>query len=161
MSRLGFEEAVLADPQGAAAYAERARRMQAFSDLICSRLDWLEGRDRILLEMVYDRGFSYRTVARITRMRPSSVSRRIRILANRLLSREYQICLLHRNDLSCLQMSIAREHFVLGMGRRAIARRHHISLYCLGHHLNHLAALSGIPTKILKENGPGQLREGA
>jgi hypothetical protein len=161
VNHLQSEYAVLADPKQEIGHGQRAILIKEFSNLICSRLDWLQGRDRILVEMVYDRGFSYRTVAELTGMRPSSICRRARTLIRRLLSREYQICLLRRNQLSFLQLCIARERFVLGMSRSDIALRHRISLYSVDQHLQHLANLTGKFAAAPAKNHTEPMKEGA
>jgi hypothetical protein len=158
---LQSEYAALGNPKNKIGRGRTALLIKEFSNLICSRLDWLQGRDRILVEMIYDRGLSYRTVAELTGRRPSSICRRIRTLIRRLLCREYQICLLRRNQLTFLQMCIARERFILGMSRSAIAERHQISLYCVDQHLQHLAGLTGTFPAAKIQNHLEPINEGA
>ena len=141
MGHAGLKESFWGDRLQAKGRAARAFQMQEMADLICRRLYWLDGRDRLLMELVYEKGSSYRQIAVLMKMRQSSVSRRIRKLTQRLTCREYQVCLLHRRELSSQQLSIAKDRFVAGLSRRAIAQRHRISVYRVDHHLRQLAKL--------------------
>ena len=161
MRCLQMDFAASADPKQKIGSGRQDLAIKEFSRLISSRLDWLQGRDRILAEMVYERGLSYRTVAELTGMRPSSISRRVRTIVRRLLSREYQRCLLRRSQLTFLQMSIARERFILGMSRAAISSRHQISLYSVDRHLRQLANLTDKNPAVKIQDHPDSIKEGA
>ena len=112
---------------------------RSLSDVICQRLYWLDGMDRLLLELVYEKNTSYRQVAQLIGLSETTVSRRVRKLTKGLLSRDYQICLKNRWNLSAFQLKLARERFVLRLSYKAIARRHRISLYRVQYHLHRLS----------------------
>ncbi len=120
--------------------SERTALRQS-AERVCSRLDWLDKPDRILLEMVYEQGLSIRKIAAVLRQNPSTVARRLRLLVDGLFSPEYQICLLCRRQLSPLQMSIARQFFVQKKSRRWMAEFHHLTLYALRRQLDQLSVL--------------------
>lgn len=161
MGHLRLKESFLTNSKEPGKQAIRPAGIQEHTDMICRRLYWLEDHDRLLLEMIYEKGLSCRQIASITNRRASSISRRVQKLTGRLLGREYPICLSYRRELSRLQLKIARDRFVADLSRPAIARRHGISLYRVDCHLRCLR-------KLLAKHTPAQtkiklfyLREGA
>jgi len=130
--------AVFCTPQGG--FERRTTALREFAEQVCRRLEWLEKPDRLLLEMIYEQGFSIRKIAGILRQNPSTVSRRVRSLLDGLFSSDYQVCLRLRGQLTPLEMSIARQRFVLHKSQRAMAASHSISIYALRRHLKKLAA---------------------
>jgi len=138
MSHFQLKEPILSECPQSAGHAQRTAERQKFSDLILHRLSWLEEQDRLLLELVYEKGLSYRQIARLTGIRESSISRRVRKLTGRLLNRTYSLCLLHRSELSPMQLCIARNRYVLGKSRRDIACQLRITLYSVDRHLQRL-----------------------
>lgn len=130
-------------------------------DRIRRRRTWLTGQDRLLIEMVYIRGSTCRQIAALTNMTPSSVSRRIRKLTERLLDRRYPICLRHRERLSPVQLAIARDRFIAGLSRKAIARRYKCSLYRVDRHLKRLNELIHTHTTERTQKPSLHLNEGA
>lgn len=122
-------------------FERRTTPLREFAEQVCRRLEWLEKPDRLLLEMIYEQGFSIRKIAGILRRNPSTVSRRVHSLLDGLFSSDYQICLCLRRELTPLEMSIARQRFVLKKSQRAMAASHSISLYALRRHLKKLAAV--------------------
>ena len=157
MGHVRLKESILTDPTGAG----KSAATRDLSDAICRRLSWLSGQDRLLLEMVYRRGLSCRQIACLMNLPASSVSRRIQKLTGRLLSRDYSICLLHRGQLVSLQLKIARDRFAAGLTRKAIARRHHISLYRVDRHLRDLRKLIAKYRSEQTKKKIFHLREGA
>ena len=139
MGQLHVREAAVSSSQEGCGHGPIAGR--SLSDLICRRLYWLGGTDRLLLEFVYEKNTSYRQVARLTGMSETTVSRRVRKLTKGLLSRDYQKCLDNRWNLSAFQLKLARERFVLRLSYKVIARRHRISLYRVHYHFHKLSQI--------------------
>ena len=137
MGQLSVREAGFSNSRGACGHGPITGR--SLSDVICQRLYWLDGMDRLLLELVYEKNTSQRQVAQLIGLSETTVSRRVRKLTKGLLSRDYQICLKNRWNLSAFQLKLARERFVLRLSYKAIARRHRISQYRVQYHLHRVS----------------------
>jgi transposase-like protein len=105
----------------------RERRDQA--ERIWTRADLLGNEDRTLLRLHLDHGSSYRQIARLMGVRPTTVARRIRRITKRLLDDTYPACRRHRTCFSPLQLAVIRDFFARGMTMRNISRKHHITYY--------------------------------
>lgn len=157
MGHLRMKESILTG----SAESDKSSGNRELSEVIRRRLYWLSGRDRLLLEMVYEKGSSRRQIASLLKLPVSSLSRRIEKLTDRLLNRDYSICLLYRGQLSALQIHIARDWFVRGVSRKAIARRYRISLYRVDCHLRHLKKMIAEHLSRQTKTRTFHLREGA
>ena len=98
-------------------------------DLIRSRARLLEGKDKALADMYFERGVSIRQMSKMSGVSETTISRRVRKLKERLLGREYLICLRssHLLDHNCIK--IASDRFVKGMSIKKIAEGNGISVY--------------------------------
>jgi len=98
-------------------------------DLLRSRLNLLDGRDRVIMAMYAENGNSFRQIARLLGVNDTTIGRRIRRLKRTLLDSEYITCLRQRRKFTAHQMTIAKEHFLLGMSQKRIAVKRRLSLY--------------------------------
>ena len=111
--------------------AERSRRREQV-DLLLSRLDLLEGKSKVLMQMHFENGNSFRQIARLLGVNETSISRRIHKISGRLLNGKYILCLRNRDLLSKTQMSVAKDYFLTGLSQNKIAERKSWSLYRVG-----------------------------
>jgi len=98
-------------------------------DLLRGRLNLLDGRDRVMMAMYVENGNSFRQIARLLGVKDGIISRRIRRLQKGLIDSEYIMCLRRRHKFTPHQMTLAKDHFLLGMSRRRIAMKRRLSLY--------------------------------
>ena len=101
-------------------------------DLLLSRLHLLEGRAKVMMKMHFEKGNSFRQMARLLGVSESSVARRIHRISSRLLDGRYIACLRNRDRLSSDQMSVAKDYFLRGLSQSKIAEKKRWSLYRVG-----------------------------
>jgi predicted DNA-binding protein YlxM (UPF0122 family) len=100
-------------------------------ELLASRLNLLSGTDKLLMTMYIEHGNSIRQIARIRGVSETSVARRIRAIAKRLTDGPYIDCLRNRNKLTCRQLAIAKDYYLMGLSMRQIAAKRRWSYYCV------------------------------
>lgn len=98
-------------------------------DLLRGRLNFLSGKDKVLMTMYLENGNSFRQIARLTGISDTSIARRINRLTKRLLDNQYIICLRNRDKFTREQMNIAKDYFLTGLSIRKIAIKRHRSFY--------------------------------
>jgi predicted DNA-binding protein YlxM (UPF0122 family) len=98
-------------------------------DLLRSRLNLLNGKDKVMMTMYLENGNSFRQIARLTGVSEARIARRIRGLTKRLIGGQYIVCLRNRNKFSKIQMTIARDYFLTGLSIKKIAAKRHKSIY--------------------------------
>jgi len=101
---------------------ERAERMWAQAHL-------LRADDRALLRLHLDAGNSFNQIARMLGVRPSTVARRLRRIAERLNDPTYPLCAQHRRQFSKVELAVIRDFFVRGLSVRQISRGRKLSYY--------------------------------
>ena len=100
-------------------------------DLLHSRLDLLNGKDRLLMTMHLENGNSFRQIAHLTGINETSIARRIHKLTERLIDSEYITCLQNRNKFTTHQMVIAKDYFMRGLSMQRIAAKRHSTYYSI------------------------------
>ncbi|MHC4483071.1 MAG: helix-turn-helix domain-containing protein [Planctomycetota bacterium] len=98
-------------------------------ELLRSRVSMLTGKDRLLMTMYLENGNTIRQLARLAGVSEASISRRIHKITKRLVDSRYMTCLQNRDKFTRAEMAIAKEHFLLGLSLKGIARRHRCSAY--------------------------------
>jgi len=98
-------------------------------DLLHSRLNLLNGKNKVMMTMYLENGNSFRQIARLTGVSETRIARRIRGLTKRLIDGQYIVCLRNRNKFSKAQMTIAKNYFLTGLSMRKIAVKRHRSYY--------------------------------
>lgn len=99
------------------------------AERLWARAGLLSDDDRTLLSMYLDHGSSYRQIARLIGVRPTTVARRIRKITERLLDETYPICLRHRGCFSEPQLAVIRDFFARGLTMTDISQMHGLSYY--------------------------------
>ena len=97
------------------------RAKRAENDVIYTRLALLEPADRIMVEMHLLHGVSYKELGLLTGQKPPVVSRKINNCVRRLLGGQYIVVARNRDSFSQVEMAVAYDSFLLGMGYRRIA----------------------------------------
>lgn len=108
---------------------ENKNRHRDEIDLLRSRLNLLDGTEKVLMTMYIENGNSFRQIARLLGVNETSIARRIHGLMERLISGEYISCLRNCGKFSRHQMEIARDYFLMGLSIRKIAAKRHQSYY--------------------------------
>ena len=98
-------------------------------DLLRSRLNLLNGKDRVMMTMYLENGNSFRQMARLAGVCETNIARRIHGLTKRLIDGEYIACLRNRNKFTSGQMTIAKDYFLMGLSISKIATKRHRSCY--------------------------------
>ena len=110
-------------------------------DILLSRLDLLEGRAKVMMKMHFEKGNSFRQMARLLGISETSVARRIHRISARLLDGRYIACLRNRGKLTRHQMSVAKDYFLRGLSQSKIAETKHWSLYRVGRTLREIQSV--------------------
>lgn len=113
----------LSEPEGfPAVYAD-------YIDLLRARADVLNRKDRALMQMYLEGGYSFGRIARLAGVNEAAIARRIHKLIHRLLDSEYITCLRNRSRFSSLERTLAKDYFIEGLSQRKIAQKRDISVY--------------------------------
>jgi predicted DNA-binding protein YlxM (UPF0122 family) len=99
------------------------------TELLQTRVHLLTGRDKTLLATYLEDGKSFRQIARLTGVRPTTIARRIRRILKRLTDETYLSCLANRDHFSDLEMAIVTDHLVQGLSMVRISRDRNLSYY--------------------------------
>ena len=110
-------------------------------DLLFSRVDFLCGKDRVLMTMYLKNGNSFRQMACLTGVNEVNVARKIHKLTKRLLDSHYIVCLRNRDMFTSHEMDIAKDYFVQGKSLRKIAAERKISYQRLWKTVNRIKKL--------------------
>jgi len=95
-------------------------------DLLLIRMELLAPADRILLEMRYEHGVSFRKIAILSGICPGTVAYRIKKLVRRLLSDDYITILRAKDKFTRQELLISYDYFLLGLGCKAIGAKRRI-----------------------------------
>ena len=99
------------------------------AELLRSRVEMLDGKDKVLMTMYVDNGTSFRQMARLAGVSEVTVARRIRKMSKRLIEGRYIDCLGHRDKLSRAELDIAKDYFLAGWSMEDIADRRRRTYY--------------------------------
>ena len=108
---------------------EDKKNNRARIDLLRSRLDLLDGKDRLLMTMYLESGYSIFKISKVTGLCHTSITRRIKRLTKKLLEGRYITCLRNRDKLNRDQMIIAKDYFLMGLSIREITIKRRRSVY--------------------------------
>jgi len=92
-------------------------------EFIGMRLGLLKKADRLLPELYYRKGLTFREIGLLTGVEERTVARRIRVLKERLLGEEYISIVRRKGEFSEVELEVAYDHLVLGRGYRKVAKR--------------------------------------
>ena len=105
------------------------RRYADQIDTLRMRSEWLNDKDKALIQMVFDKGSTFEQIARLTGQNPSTVSRRCHRLVRRLIGHQRLPAFHRAAGLNSRELRIAQEYFLKGLTQKAIARKFGLSLY--------------------------------
>lgn len=98
-------------------------------DLLLSRIDLLNGEDRLLMTMYWENGNSLTQIGRLAGINRISLARRINKITERLMEGKYIACIRNRRIFTRQQMDIAKDYFLMGLSMKKIADRRKLSFY--------------------------------
>lgn len=98
-------------------------------ELLRSRLDLLDGKDKFLMTLYLENGYSIFQISKLTDLCETSIARRINGLTKRLLEGRYLTCLQNRDKFNRYQMAIAKDYFLTGLSMREITIKRRRSFY--------------------------------
>lgn len=98
-------------------------------DTLRLRSKWLCVEDKTLMEMVFEKGSSFRQIARLTGQSPSTVSRRFHRLVRRLIARKPAFVQGPPVYADPTDIRIIQDYYLRGHTQKAIAQKRSISLY--------------------------------
>jgi predicted DNA-binding protein YlxM (UPF0122 family) len=98
-------------------------------DNLRQQINLLKGRDKVMMTMFFERGSSFREIAKLAGVSETTVSRRIQKLIRRLVNNKFTICLRNRDRFTVDELNIARAHFLLGIPMRKIAKQNKLTYY--------------------------------
>lgn len=108
---------------------ENKKNNRARFEMLRGRLDLLDGKDRLLMTMYLENGYSKFEISKVTGLSQAGISRRINRLTKKLLEGKYLACLRNSDKLNRYQMAIAKYYFLKGLSIREIAIKRHRSIY--------------------------------
>jgi hypothetical protein len=108
---------------------DNKNKNRAQIDLLRSRLNHLDGEDRLLMTVYLENGNNTFQISRLTGLCRTSIARRINLLTMRLLDGRYIACLRNRRKFNKHQMAIAKDYFLTGLSIKKIALKRHRSRY--------------------------------
>ena len=97
------------------------------ADYLHIRMELLEPKDRIWLELHFCHNVSYSHISRLCGLSARTVSRRINDQVQRLLSDEYINIVRKQKFFSRQELDVAYDYFLLGKGYRSIAVKRGLS----------------------------------
>jgi DNA-directed RNA polymerase specialized sigma subunit len=98
-------------------------------DLLRSRAHILNGKDRALMKMYFEKGSSFSQIAKLAGVNEVTISRRVHKLTRRLVNSEYISFVRNRRLFNPQEQAIARDHYVMGLAQKQIAEKRKTSVY--------------------------------
>lgn len=120
----------LSNSQNVAKYRNTADERD-LAGLLQTRAHLLTGQDRALLTMYLENGGNFCQMARLAGLCATSIARKIRRIAERLVDETYPMCLRHRDQFSDLELAIAKDYFVRGRSMTRISQARNVTYYCV------------------------------
>ena len=102
---------------------DRRGERAAEIDFIEMRLGLLKKVDRLLPELYYSKGLTFREIGQLMGVEERTVARRIRQLKDRLLGEEYISIVRCKGEFSKVELEVAYDRFILGLGYRRVAKK--------------------------------------
>ncbi len=109
--------------------SDRRQEAREAAELLLLRGHLLSRDDRVLLQMVFDRGGTFAQISRLTGLSATTVSRRFHRILKKLMARELVALLAETKQPDPLEISIARAYFVQGLSQQDISKKLGISAY--------------------------------
>ncbi|MFH1614663.1 MAG: hypothetical protein ABIG61_06240 [Planctomycetota bacterium] len=122
-------------------------------EVLRSRMDLLSGRDKVLMEMYFERGASFRQLAMIAGLNEVTIARQIRKLVRRLLDGDYITCLRRQEHLTPFELKVACDHMLGGLSQKRIAEKQDCTIYRVRATLKRLEHIVQVPVEQLVKTG--------
>jgi hypothetical protein len=112
------------------------------AELLESRLEFLDGKERVIMAMSI-KGATFRQIAALTGVHEASVARQVRKLSYRLLRGAFVECLQKRDWFTKEQLAIAKDRYLVKLPLVDIAKKRNCTLYHVRLVLSQLAQRCG------------------
>ncbi|MBW8017376.1 MAG: transposase family protein [Planctomycetes bacterium] len=99
------------------------------AEMLTSRADILNDKDRALMKMYLRNGLTFRQIAHVSGMNETTVARRIHKLTAKLIDGEYITCLRNRDRFNRIEMTVSRDYFLEGISQKKIAKKRKLTVY--------------------------------
>ena len=106
------------------------------------RSQWLNSKDKALVQMIFEKGSTFDQIARLTDENPSTINRRFHRLIQKLIAHELTALLASRHDVDGTDIRIVRDYFIQGLPQHAVAHKLNVSLYRVRHILSLVRSLA-------------------
>ena len=98
-------------------------------ELLRSRVNLLGSKDRLLMTMYLENGNSFYQIGKLAGVSETTIARRIDRLTKKLIEGEYIICLRNREKFTRSELAVVRDHFLMGMSLKKIAKKRRRTFY--------------------------------
>ena len=98
------------------------------AELYQLRVSLFKKEDRLLPKLYFSKGLSFRELSQLSGLEERLVARRIRQITKSLLSDEYITIVRHKSQFSKIELEVAYDRYLLGLGYRKIAKRHDLGV---------------------------------
>ena len=98
-------------------------------ELLRSRLDLLDGKEKLMMTLYLEDGYSICKISQVADLCRTSIARRIKRLKKNLLEGKYITCIQNCDKFNRDQMAIAKDYFLRGLSIRQITKKRHRSVY--------------------------------
>ena len=102
---------------------DRRSRRRAEIDLLLMRLEHLVGMERIVMEMRFRQGLTFRQLELLTGQPRRTIAGRVKRLAQQLMAGDYISIVGQGDRFSEEELRVAYDHYLLGLGYRRIAAK--------------------------------------
>jgi hypothetical protein len=89
--------------------------------ILRERLNYLHGRDKIIMSMYLINGISYRQIALLLKINQGTIFRIIKKTIHKLTEGVFAVCIEKKEQFSTDEISIAKDYYVNGLTIRKIA----------------------------------------
>ncbi len=110
---------------------QERRRICDEEEVLRRRVELLGGKDRVLMKMYLENGSSFRQLARLSGVSPSTVGRRVRRIVRRLMRGRYIKCVRNRDRFSEEELDVARDLYMWGLSMKRIAAKRGLTYYAV------------------------------
>jgi predicted DNA-binding protein YlxM (UPF0122 family) len=106
--------------------------------ILRERLNYLHGRDKIIMSMYLINGISYRQIALLLKINQGTIFRIIKKTIHKLTEGVFAACIEKKEKFSSNEISIAKDYFVNDLSIRQIANKYNTSFYNIREQLNEI-----------------------
>jgi transposase-like protein len=101
--------------------------IRSVHEQLADKIDLLEGRDKVIMAMYLEQGFSMSEIARLVGVTASSMTRRIKKIASRLALA--QVCFNNRDIFELKELEVIAVHLLRGLSLKQSASECNCSYY--------------------------------